>query len=160
MQASPRPLRTPPILRQWSLYTPVVFAIALAACGHATQAAQADEYFAPDGRRVITQHAIEHSGARTVWDALQRTVPFFAFHDNSRGGPARVDHRGRSSIVLRDQPMIMVDGVEINDFTVLGSMPASDVFEIEVLTGIDATTYYGTGATKGVIRIWTKTTPA
>ena len=42
------------------------------------------------------------------------------------------------------------------DFTVLGSMPASDLFEIEVLSGIDATTYYGTNATKGVIRIWTK----
>jgi len=145
--------------RQWSLFT-VALAMVLAACSRATQTAQDDVLLTPDGRRIVTQQAIEHSGARTAWDALQRTVPFFAFQDNSRGGPARVDHRGRSSIVLRDQPMILVDGVEINDFTVLGSMPASDVFEIEVLTGIDATTYYGTGATKGVIRIWTKTTPA
>jgi len=132
----------------------------LAACSHATQAAPEDVLLAPDGRRIITQHAIEHSGARTVWDALQRTVPFFAFHENSRGRPARVDHRGRSSIVLRDQPLILVDGVELSDFSVLGGMPASDVFEIEVLTGIDATTYYGTGATKGVIRIWTKLAPS
>jgi TonB-dependent SusC/RagA subfamily outer membrane receptor len=35
-------------------------------------------------------------------------------------------------------------------------MPAADIEQIEVLTGIDATTYYGTGATKGVIRITTK----
>ena len=66
------------------------------------------------------------------------------------------ESRLRSSIVLRDQPLILVDGVELNDFTVLAGMPASDVFEIEVLTGIDATTYYGTNATKGAIRIWTK----
>jgi outer membrane cobalamin receptor len=146
--------------RQWSLFTPVALAMVLAACSHANQAAQDAIRLTPDGRRIVTQQAIERSGARTAWDALQRTVPFYAFRDNSRGRPARVDHRGRSSIVLSDQPMILVDGVEIGDFTVLGSMPASDVFEIEVLTGIDATTFYGTGATKGVIRIWTKTSPA
>jgi outer membrane cobalamin receptor len=144
--------------RQWSLFAPVALAMVLAACSHAAQAAQDEVRLTPDGRRIVTQQAIEHSGARTVWDALQRTVPFYAFRDNSRGGPARVEHRGRSSILLRDQPMILVDGVQLTDFSVLGGMPASDLFEIEVLSGIDATTYYGTGASKGVIRIWTKTT--
>jgi outer membrane cobalamin receptor len=126
------------------------------ACGRATSRAADDILVTPDGRRIITEKAIEHSGARTAWDALQRTVPFFNFNEGNRGRPARVEHRGRSSIMLRDQPMILVDGVEMIDFTVLGSMPASDLFEIEVLSGIDATTYYGTNATKGVIRIWTK----
>jgi outer membrane cobalamin receptor len=135
----------------------IVSVVSLAtACGHATSPAASDILVTPEGRRIITEKAIEHSGARTAWDALQRTIPFFNFNEGNRGRPARVDHRGRSSILLRDQPMILVDGVEMNDFTVLGSMPASDLFEIEVLTGIDATTYYGTNATKGVIRIWTK----
>jgi len=67
-----------------------------------------------------------------------------------------VEHRGRSSIVLRDQPIILVDGVELQDFTALGDMPASDLLDIEVLTGVDATTYYGTNATNGAIRIRTK----
>jgi len=110
----------------------------------------------PEGSRIITQVVITRSGARTAWDALQRTVPFFAFRENSNGGPSRIDHRGRSSIVLRDQPMILVDGVELTDFSVLGVMPATDLFEIEVLSGIDATTRYGTNATKGVIRITTR----
>jgi outer membrane cobalamin receptor len=126
------------------------------ACGRATSRTAEDILVTPDGRRIITEKAIEHSGARTAWDALQRTVPFFNFNEGNRGRPARVEHRGRSSILLRDQPMILVDGIEMIDFTVLGSMPASDLFEIEVLSGIDATTYYGTNATKGVIRIWTK----
>lgn len=126
------------------------------ACGQTTNVARNDIFITPDGRRIITEKAIEQSGARTAWDALQRTVPFFSFNDGTRGRPARVDHRGRSSIVLRDQPLILVDGVQLTDFSVLGGMPASDVFEIEVLSGIDATTYYGTNATKGVIRIWTK----
>jgi outer membrane receptor protein involved in Fe transport len=45
----------------------------------------------------------------------------------------------------------------VEDFTVLGEMPAADLLDIEILSGIDATTYYGTNATKGVIRLRTKT---
>ena len=127
------------------------------ACAANKKPAASGVYTTPDGRRIISVEAIEHSGARTAWDALQRTVPFFNFRENGRGRPSRVDHRGRSSIMLSDQPLIVLDGVELTDITMLGSVPASDVFEIEVLTGIDATTYYGTNATKGVIRIWTKT---
>ena len=129
----------------------------LIACAHAPlQRPEADAQRNANGRRVVTEDAIEHSGARTAWEALQRTVPFFTFKDNNRGGTSGIEHRGRSSIVLRDQPLILMDGVELNDFTTLTSIPASDIREIEVLSGIDATTYYGTGASKGVIRIWTK----
>jgi outer membrane cobalamin receptor len=138
------------------LAAPLSLALVLAACSHATQSRASDILVTPDGRRIVTEKAIEHSGARTAWDALERTVPFFNFNEGNRGRPARVDHRGRSSILLRDEPLIILDGVEMNDYSVLGSMPASDLFEIEVLTGIDATTYYGTNATKGVIRLWTK----
>ena len=140
---------------RWPL-APLPLALALAGCSPAIRSAPEGVPVAADGRRVIDARAIEHSGARTVWDALRRTVPFFSFRENSRGRPTRADHRGRSSIALRDQPLILVDGVELQDFTVLGAMPASDVLENEVLTGVDATTYYGTNATKGAIRIRTK----
>lgn len=126
------------------------------ACSHGTRSQQEGVLVTPEGSRIITEVVITRSGARTAWDALQRTVPFFAFRENSNGGPSRIDHRGRSSIVLSDQPMILVDGVELTDFSVLGVMPATDLFQIEVLSGIDATTRYGTNATKGVIRIRTK----
>ena len=109
-----------------------------------------------DGRRIINADAIEKTGARTAWEALQRTVPFFEFKDGNNGSAGRVEHRGRSSVMLHDQPMIIMDGVELNDYASLVVMPAADIEQIEVLTGIDATTYYGTGATKGVIRITTK----
>jgi outer membrane receptor protein involved in Fe transport len=126
-------------------------------CHHVPQQpANAESQHSSDGRRVISADLIEKSGARTAWEALQRTVPFFTFNDNNRGGTSRIEHRGRSSIVLRDQPIILIDGIELNDFGSLTSMPASDIDEIEVLTGIDATTYYGTGASKGVIRIRTR----
>jgi len=129
--------------------------LALSACHRPHQPADAS-LRSSDGRRLITADAIEKTGARTAWEALQRTVPFFTFKDGNNGSAGRVEHRGRSSVILRDQPMILMDGIELNDFTTLSVMPASDIEQIEVLTGIDATTYYGTGATKGVIRIITK----
>jgi len=144
------------LLRLRSSFASVPLALLLAACSHAAQAGGDGVLVTPDGRRLVDERAIEQSGARTAWDALQRTVPFFSFRTNSRGRPTRVEHRGRSSIVLRDQPIILVDDVELQDFTALGDMPASDVLDIEVLTGVDATTYYGTNATNGAIRIRTK----
>jgi outer membrane cobalamin receptor len=140
--------------RSWRAWLP--FVLMLAACSHAAQTGGEGAQVTPDGRRRVDERAIEQSGARTAWDALQRTVPFYSFHTNSRGRPTRVEHRGRSSIVLRDQPLILVDGVELHDVTALGDMPASDLLDIEVLTGVDATTYYGTNATNGVIRLRTK----
>jgi vitamin B12 transporter len=138
-----------------ALLTPLVAALLLAGCHRSQQPAEMSMN-SHDGRRVITAVAIERSGARTAWEALQRTVPFFTFKDGNNGSAGRVEHRGRSSIMLRDQPLIIMDGVELNDFATLSVMPASDIEQIEVLSGIDATTYYGTGATKGVIRITTK----
>src|SRR5437762_2847786 len=89
-----------------------------------------------------------HRGRRAT-RSLTHNVPAAMMHSHA-------GRRGRSSITLQDQPMIVMDGVELNDFTPLAVVPASDIEQIEVLTGIDATTYYGTGATKGVIRITTK----
>src|SRR5437016_13871041 len=143
--------------RQWSLFA-VSLVMVLAVCSRAARPAREGALSPPDGRRIIDQEAIEQSGARTAWDALRRTVPFYAFRTNSRGRPTRVEHRGRSSIVSRDQPLILVDGVELKDFTALGDMPASDMLDIEVLTAVDATTYYGTNATNRVIRIRTNIT--
>jgi len=134
----------------------VLCIVAAVACNHGTQSLPEGVLLTPEGHRLVTEYGIKKSGARTAWDALQRTVPFFTFRENTHGGPSRVEHRGRSSIVLRDQPLILIDDVELTDFGVLGGMPASDIRQIEVLEGVDGTTRYGTNATKGVIKISTK----
>jgi outer membrane cobalamin receptor len=122
----------------------------IAGCGALRSAGKsADNEPSP---RVVTAEAIEKSGAKTVWDALQRTVHFYTFHSNGR-----IEHRGRSSLVLTERPIVVLDGVALNDVTMLINMPAADVDTIEVIDGISATTYYGTNAGQGVIRIWTKT---
>ena len=124
--------------------------VGISGCGVHLRPAGAEPDASP-GPVVIYADAIAKSGARTAWDALARTVHFYTFHSNGR-----IEHRGPSSLVLPEQPIVVLDGVALNDMVVLLNMPAQDVSLIEVLDGVNATTYYGTNAGQGVIRIWTR----
>ena len=132
----------------------MVLVVPAFACRGGPPAAQ--DLVNPVGTRMVTAKQIEATGAKTAWDALRFTVPNYGFRETNRGTPARVLHRGRSSLLLDDQPRVFLDGTRLTDYFVLDQMPAHDVFSIEVLTGIEGTTYYGTGAGNGVIRIRTK----
>jgi outer membrane cobalamin receptor len=67
-----------------------------------------------------------------------------------------MERRGRSSILLNDPPMLFIDGVRIQEMATLQQLPASTLLSIEVLTGPEGTTYYGTDAVGGVILVRTK----
>ena len=76
---------------------------------------------------------------------------------DTRGGrPASAGRRGRSSIVLQDAPLVVLDGVRLTDFRALDGIPAVTILMISIYTGIEGTTYYGTNAVSGVIVIQTK----
>ena len=128
----------------------VLSLITTTACGLQLRGATTSMESAP-GPTTVDAAQISRSGARTVWEALQRTVRFYIFHSNGR-----IEHRGRSSIVLPDDPIVELDGIALTEPSVLTSMNAADVELIEVLSGIDATTFYGTKAGGGLIRIHTK----
>ncbi|PYO44822.1 MAG: hypothetical protein DMD33_01695 [Gemmatimonadetes bacterium] len=125
-------------------------------CGGAR--AGSERSSAPSAGKVITAEAIAASGAKTAWDALRLTVPNLQLRE-SDGRPTRIQRRGRASIYLDDQVRLMVDNVRVYDIAVLVQIPAADVRTIEVLNGLDATTYYGASSTSGVIIIRTKTAP-
>ena len=109
------------------------------------------------GSQVVSSERIAASNARTAWDALRLTVNGITFLESGRtSAPARMRHRGTSSLVLRDHPLIYIDEVRIADVAVLRNMPASDLESIHVFSGIDATTYYGTNAGDGVILLRTR----
>lgn len=127
---------------------------AAAACGAARS--QTSDEKRPQSSTVITAEQIAASGATTAWEALRRTVTSYTFRQSGNGTPIRIDHRGRSSMNLSDRPMVMLDGVQLTDIRVLEQIPASDLSSIEVISGISATTYYGTNANNGVISIRTR----
>ncbi len=133
-------------------------AITLAATASACSGVRARPADAPDGSRtrVITAAMIEASGASSAWDALLLLVRNAQFTEDGYGNPQRIRRRGASTVHLLEDMPILVDNVRVTDLLVLEKMPAREITRIRVLNGIDATTYYGTGATDGVILIDTK----
>ncbi|PYO30972.1 MAG: hypothetical protein DMD51_08150 [Gemmatimonadetes bacterium] len=135
-----------------SLVVTVSAAVSLSACA-------GRQYRPADSRagvQVITAEQIARSGASTAWDVLKREAPTLTLRDTRGGRPASAGRRGRSSIVLQDAPLVVLDGVRLTDFRALDGIPAVTILMISIYTGIEGTTYYGTNAVSGVIVIQTK----
>lgn len=111
------------------------------------------------GGRLITAEQIERSGSHTAWDVLKHEAPMLTVEEDRNGQPAHLGWRGRSSVYLEDAPMVVLDGVRVADWKVLIQIPAGQIEYINILTGIEGTTYYGTNAVSGVIEIRTKRGP-
>ena len=107
-------------------------------------------------RILITEAMIARSGGQTAWEVLRREVPQMSYGENRNGQATGMERRGHSSIMLKDPPMLFIDGVRIQELITLQQLPASTVLSIEVLTGSEGTTYYGTDAVGGVILVHTK----
>lgn len=107
-------------------------------------------------RIIITQEQIQRSGSASAWDALKKLVPQLTYGEKKSGQPSKLERRGSSSFLLNDAPLVFLDGVRLPDFRTLEEISAASIENIEVLNGIDGTTYYGTNAVSGVILIRTK----
>jgi len=140
------------LLRTWPALVPLVWLCA--ACLHPRGTSQ------PVGdagdRILITEERIARSGALNAWEALKRLAPQFRYGEKRDGRPTSLERRGRSSILLDDAPRVFVDGADVVDFRSLTQIPASTILSIEILGGIEGTTYYGSNAVSGVILIRTK----
>ena len=144
-----------PVARRVCLAASVSLLSALPGCRGATPRPESQ----PPTGIVVTAEQIQKSGARTVWEALQLTIPNVSFRGTTQSGSRqdlRIRRRGRSSLNLNDDPRVFIDQVRLVDLSVLDGMPAGDIAAIVVLNGLDATTYYGTNAGSGVIVIQTK----
>lgn len=128
-------------------------ALLLCACAHgARKPPVADQ---STNERVITKDQIAESGLKTAWDLLRRYAGNLTA-DRRDGSPGRLQNRGRSSIYLNDGPVVFVDGVRLPDVRNLQYVPAQDIDNIRIISGITGTTYYGTNAGGGVILVQTK----
>ena len=130
----------------------IVAAALLAGCGVRPRPSVPDA----SAGTIITAARIAESEATTMWEALRRTVRYASFGESADGGPARVHRRGFSSMALIEDTPIYIDHVQVRDLEILDAMPAADIERIQVLSGVHATTYYGTNAGDGVILIHTR----
>ena len=77
-------------------------------------------------------------------------------NEDRNGRPASMGRRGRSTFLLSEAPVIVLDGVRVPDFHALETIEAQSIFTILIYDGIEGTTYYGTDAVNGVVVIKTK----
>ena len=115
---------------------------------------------------------IEVASAVTMEQVLQSRIPNVTLNVGSGmvgadAGPIRI--RGSSSIGLKNDPIVYVDGRRINvdrsfsqgttgtgAFSRMNDINPADIESIEVIKGPAAATLYGTEASNGVIQIITK----
>lgn len=107
-------------------------------------------------RILISEEMIARSGGQTAWEVLKKEAPQLTYGERRDGQPTKLGRRGRSSLLLNEAPLVFVDGVQLVDFRRLQDLPASTLQSIEILNGLDGTTYYGSNAVSGVILIRTR----
>jgi outer membrane cobalamin receptor len=129
--------------------------LALAACA-SSQHRGGQRVYTPPGEKLILADEISKSGARNAWEAIKRTPTFLSTMENGRGEPTRLWRRGRGSIVLRETPVVVVDGVIASDLSALSSIPAEQIAWIRVLTGAAGTARFGSQGGAGAIMIQTR----
>jgi len=104
---------------------------------------------------VITHADIAGLDVNTAWEAIKRKMPQLSFRENRAGQPTRIWRHGQGSIYLDETPLLFVDGVRVNDIRALGDIPASQVAEIRIRTGLSSSAEYGTNSASGVILVTT-----
>lgn len=132
---------------------PALALAALAASGCATGGAPRPT---PSSGRVITAEQIARWNVLTAYEVVERAGGYTA--DGSAGGGVR-QRRGRSSITNAnaDRPLLVLDNVILGDGGVLRQVRAHQLARVEVLSGADATSRYGTGGAAGAILVFTRT---
>ena len=141
------------ITRRMLVLAPLLVAAGCKTAGNKTDTPKDQAYHA----HVITSDAIERSGARDAWEVLKRLSTVARTSEAYDGEPERLQpKRGHGSLLLRDDPMVYIDGVPLSDIRALRQLEASDIDNIEEMGSIEATAYFGTNSNSGVILIHSK----
>jgi TonB-dependent SusC/RagA subfamily outer membrane receptor len=133
---------------------------ALAACAHAPAKGNADGQppSHADIARAVSDSAMAEgrpSDARTMEDMFAGRFPGLDVIRLPSGGITfRI--RGVSTIMGRSDPLIIVDGIELQSGDGLLSLNPDDIARIEVLKDAASTAAYGVRGANGVIVITTK----
>jgi len=116
----------------------------------------------PNAMTVITGKELERRGITHIDQLFRGDVPgVFAQNQGSLGvvpGLVRMSSRGSTALddALSQSIKTYVDGVELADPSYLGLIDPRSIERIEILTGPQASTIYGSGAISGVMQVFTK----
>jgi len=113
---------------------------------------------APDGSLVYTASDIAKMQVSTAWDVVEWSGQM-NMSEATDGSSATIRNRqGHSSLWLSsaDMPLLIVDGVRIEDPRLLQGIPAPTIQVLQITDGIHATIKEGTGSSGGVMYVVTK----
>lgn len=127
----------------------------VSACGHLVGRSQNSDNL---GGQLITAATIRGSGLSSGWDVLRRFAEHLTITEHG-DRPLGVTQRGRQSIYLPEQPLLIVDGVKVSNFRVLASVPAREIESMRILSPLEGNIRYGIRAGSGVIIVQTLQIP-
>lgn len=124
------------IVRRW------VYLLALVACGPSVHSSgQSTPLYA---NQPITRFAISQSRAENAYDAVKLLQPqWFS------------GYRAHTHDPTRPPLLVYMNHVRLGDIDELRRLPAENINEIQLLSGIEATTRWGSGHEGGVIHVLT-----
>jgi TonB-dependent receptor-like protein len=125
-------------------------AIAVAGCGQGLR----PHHYSPPGEQLILPDEIAASGATDAWEVVRRLSHMTT--ETAAGEPTRMYRRGRSSIMIREQPIVVIDGVASRDLQVLAQLRATDITSMRILTGPGATILFGADGGAGAVIVRTR----
>jgi len=108
--------------------------------------------------QLITAEMIRESGLSNGWEVLRRYASNLSFAESGRT-PIRASQRGRQSVLLSEDPLLVVDGVVNESFRALAGIPARDIESIRILSALQASTRFGTRGGNGAILVTTVSQP-
>ena len=138
------------MLHRLESFALVAVSIAAIGCGHNVHPRSYD----PPGEQLILHDEIIKSGAVDAWEAVRR-LSHMTTSTTASGGPSRMYRRGHGSIVIRETPMVVVDGIQATDLQILTQVRADQIAWIRILTGAAGTTRYGAGGGAGAVIVQT-----
>ncbi len=138
------------------VFVPFFIAVGCQTGGSTTASPSDQAYHA----HVITAQAIKQSSASDAWEVLKRLSTTARATESYDGEPQRLHpRRGHGSVFLRDDPVVFIDGVPLSDLRALRQLAAADIDTIEEMGSVEATAYFGTNSSAGVILIHSRSRP-
>ena len=134
------------------LATVAVLSVAITSCGATHKRLETQPRHSA---RLITREDILRTGATDGYEALKRAGSYLMLGER-KGGDIRASERGRSSIILSPQILLIVDEVMMADLNSLRDIRADAIEWMRVMSGAEATPIYGTPASNGVLLVRTR----
>lgn len=138
-------------MRSLAMVVLMPLSAAAIACAAARTAPQAPKRHNPS---LITQEDIKRNGATDAWDALHKAGSFLSLAE--RRGQIAATYRGRASLLVSPEVLVVIDDVMMLDLTSLREVQADRIAWIRILSGADGTPLYGSAGGNGVIVVRTK----